>query len=278
VSAVLPLVIVISLKRSEARRAVIAKSLENLNLAYEFFDGVDGYLLDMKTLPDYDSVKRCLFSGRDMTQGEIGCTLSHRGVFQRMVDRDIPMALVLEDDALLAADLPQVLQAIAELPAGWDMVRFLSRPKVYKNSRAVKPLTGAYELTRVFSTPGGAYGYVLTKHAAARLIEFMTRNWQPNDLLLGQTWRTGLNVYAVRPSPVTHDGDVASTIGDARFIKKTALRGWMKAAYPFTRAGFRLWETAGKYAAWWRDKCRDGLAPLSSWEREGPAQREGEGT
>jgi glycosyl transferase family 25 len=246
----LPPTIVINLKRSTARRMVIAQALDALQMPFSFFDAVDGRALDLATLQDYARVKRRLFSGRDMTAGEMGCVLSHRGVMRMIVEQDIPYALVLEDDAQLAPDLPEVLHALMETSVQWDMIRFLSRPKVYKNSRVIMPLVGPYELTRVFATPGGAYGYLLTKEAAARLLPFMEKNWQPNDILLGQTWRTGLNIYGVRPSPIVPNGEIESTIGDARFVKKTELSGWMRAAYPFTRAGFRLWETAGKYRAW----------------------------
>ena len=91
----------------------------------------------------------------------------------------------------------------------------------------------------------------MTPKAASRLVEFMKRNWQPNDILLGQTWRTGLNVCAVSPSPIRADMETESTIGNTRFHKKEkTLKSWEKAAYPFTRAAYKLWENAGKRWVW----------------------------
>lgn len=246
-------IFVISLKDSSARRAAISGALAGLGLDFEFFDAVDGRGFDLSALPEYDGFRRRLFFGRDLTPAEMGCTLSHRAVMRKMVDEDIPRALILEDDALLSPDLPEVLKAIEALGGGWDMVRFLGRPKTLKASRRVRHLTGRYELTRAFGTPGGAYGYVLTKNAAARMLPFLEKNWQPSDVLLGQTWRTGLNVYAVRPSPVIADDDVPSTIGDERF-RKTKNRNPL---YLLVRMGYKMWENAGKRRSWARDLVRD---------------------
>lgn len=246
----LPPAIVISLPQSAARRAIMARALDGLGMPYAFFDGINGYALDPDTLPDYAGLRRRLFFGRDLTPGEIGCTLSHRAVLRKIVDENIPVALVLEDDARLADDLPDVLRALMKR-GGWDMVRFLGRPKTLKAMRDVGPLTGKYALTRAYGTPGGAYAYLVTRKAAAALLPFMQKNWQPNDMILGQTWRTRLDVYAVRPAAIVADDDIDSTIGDERNRKsKDSLRGWEKIAHPFTRSAFKLWENAGKFFAW----------------------------
>jgi hypothetical protein len=68
----------------------------------------------------------------------------------------------------------------------------------------------------------------------------MQSNWLPVDTLHGFVWKTGLEVFAVNPSPVMHDDSVHSTIGEARFDKKVQLQGWQKAVYPFTRFYFKM--------------------------------------
>ena len=56
-----------------------------------------------------------LARGRLYTTGQIGCALSHRAVYRRMVDEDIPAALVFEDDVLLSPGFPASLAAAESL-------------------------------------------------------------------------------------------------------------------------------------------------------------------
>ena len=52
-----------------------------------------------------------LARGRLYTPGQIGCTLSHHAVYRRMIDENIPAALVFEDDVLLSPAFPAALTA-----------------------------------------------------------------------------------------------------------------------------------------------------------------------
>ena len=56
-----------------------------------------------------------LARGRLYTPGQIGCTLSHHAVYRRMVDEDIPSALVFEDDVLLTPGFSTSLAAVETL-------------------------------------------------------------------------------------------------------------------------------------------------------------------
>jgi GR25 family glycosyltransferase involved in LPS biosynthesis len=127
-------------------------------------------------------------------------------------------------------------------------VRLIGSPKYYRQCRAVTPLCGRHELTRLRTTPGGAYAYLLNRHAAQTLLDCTRRNWLPVDAVLGQVWRTRLDVFCVRPSPVLPDHAVASTIGDERFDKSIRLSGWERAVYPLSRAALKIYESAGKAA------------------------------
>lgn len=251
-----PAIFVISLARSSRRRATMAAALEKLSLPFSFFDAVDGSQIDLASSPDYNGTLRRLVAGRDLTQGEFGCLLSHRALLEKIAAEKIPRALILEDDAILSPELPAVLDAL--MRQDWDVVRFLARPKTARESVKVRDIGNGFSMTRVFGTPGGAYGYLVTDRAAARLAEFMQVNWQPNDTLLGQSWRTGLDVFGVLPAPVRADDEIESTIGDERFRKsKESLNGWEKISHPAARAAFKIWENAGKHSAWRAQKRRD---------------------
>jgi glycosyl transferase family 25 len=225
----------------------------------QFFPAVNGYALDKHAMPHYDGRKRLFFFGRHLNQGEIGCLLSHRAIYEKMVRESIPHAIVLEDDAILAPDFTSVMQGLMRHAAHWDMVRFLSRPKVYRRTRVIAPLCGEYRLGRAFGTPGGSYGYIISLNAARTLLRLTEMNCLPVDILFGHQWRTGLNVLNLLPSPVSYDDQNESTIEAGRFDKRHDLKGTKKLAFWIGRGSWRIYEFFGKYAIWL------GLWPYDLW-------------
>ena len=126
--------------------------------------------------------------------------------------------------------------------------------------RPVGVLPGGFTLCRLFGTPGGAYGYVLSRRAAERLVRTGRVMWMPIDTHQGQTWKHGLRVRALTPPPVRFDNEVPSTIGDERFDKFRRLQGWERAAFPLTRAGFKLADAIAKHGTFWLGRLKDCIA------------------
>ncbi|MBU6475281.1 MAG: glycosyltransferase family 25 protein [Alphaproteobacteria bacterium] len=254
-----PPVFVINLERSADRRAEMAALLDPLHIGYTFFTAVDGRALDLDALPDYDRTRRRLFFGRDLSQGEVGCLLSHRAVFRHMVENNIPHAVVLEDDVTVAADFAAVIRDLAAAPVAWDVVRFLAYEKVQNAAgRDICALpTKPYMLSRIPTLSGGAYGYMLNLKAAKIFLHHMQKNAVPVDTLQGYVWKTGLETFVLRPSPVSSDPGNASTIGNTRFDKSPQLGGWQKAVYPLTRAWLKLSQNLGRRLAYLAAARRD---------------------
>lgn len=237
--------VVISLEDARARRDVISDRLRALGIPFEFVPGVDGRKLDVPSHPGYDRFKRRIFFGRDLSNGELGCVLAHRNACRHALESGHAATLVLEDDALLTDELPEVLADLLAMPERWDLVRFLGREKNYRASRLIGPLPhGRAHLARPLGTPGGAYGYLLNPRAARRLLELTQRIWLPIDTLHGMTWLTGLATLSVVPSPILPDDDTPSCIDgqDAhrRWDKSVTLTGFWRMVYPFTRGFHKL--------------------------------------
>jgi len=252
----LPPVFIINLPRHAERRQIMKTRLQEIGLTYEFIDGVDGKTLSPDDLISYDRQKRLRYFGRDLQPGEIGCLLSHRKIFQKMVDEQLSHAVILEDDVIFEAEFPAVLQALLTTPVPWDVIRFLGSEKIYaRGCRKIAPLAGHYQLARLPTAPGGAHGYLMSQKAAQVMLRHMQRNWLPIDTLQGRTWETGLETLVVHPAPLYPDQTAGSTIGDARFDKTVRLSGLEKTLFPLARSWFKLTESCGKrysYAASWR--------------------------
>lgn len=237
---------VITLEHSKERRETISSRLGELGIPFEFHPGVDGRKIDLLANPGYSKWKRRMFFGRDLSNGEFGCILAHKSIYEHIVKNNIGTALILEDDAILCDELPDVISALARNPESWDLVRFLGREKNYRASRKIARLPGTQsDLARPHCTPGGAYGYVISNQAARRLLSMMEKNWLPIDTLHGVSWLTNLNTVSVIPSPVLPNDQVPSCIDEQdsnmRWDKSVQLSGWRKPTYPLTRGGWKTY-------------------------------------
>lgn len=238
-----PKIYVINMKTSKARREKIKARLDALELPFEFFDAIRGADLDYKNAAYYNRAKRLKYFGRDLLPGEIGCLLSHRGVYEKMVEDNVDVALVLEDDVTIADDFKATLENIMQQEKNWDVLRFLGNKKPFsKGYRKLEAIDARHNFVRIPTVPGGAYGYILTLNAAKKLIEHTQSNWCPIDTMHGRVWETGLETFAVYPSPIYVDQEQETTIGDERFDKTLQISGLQKALYPFNRAWFKLVE------------------------------------
>lgn len=257
---VMPPVFVISLPGSEERRARTQERLGALGIPFSFMDGVNGHALDIENLESYDGIKRRRYFGRDLKPGEVGCLLSHRKVYEKMVAENIECAAVFEDDVSFADDCAEVLRALPKMSGRWDLVRFLSGEKIMRRGhRRVARISGDYKLVRLPGVSGGAYGYMINLKAARALLGKMQKNWLPVDALHARAWDTGLETLAVLPSPVAPDFSFDTTIGEERFDKNIQVLGMERVVFPLARSWFKLCENAGKHYAYWggwfKDKC-----------------------
>ena len=95
-------VFVLSLPGEEVRRAPLLQALAGMGVSYEVFPGIDG----RTGLPDrwhgeIDRISASREIGRDLTDGEFACALSHREIYRQIGIRALPGAVVLEDDAIV---------------------------------------------------------------------------------------------------------------------------------------------------------------------------------
>ncbi|MDI1302414.1 MAG: glycosyltransferase family 25 protein [bacterium] len=117
---------VVSLPGTDARRAGMAAQLAALGLEFDFVDAIRGSALSAADragkLAPAENI-RANIGGRDMTDGEIGCALSHQMAYDRILASGQERAFVLEDDARLLPGFLQALQATHEI-ADLDVLIF----------------------------------------------------------------------------------------------------------------------------------------------------------
>ena len=201
---------VISLRASESRRRAMTDRMAELGLTFSFIDAVVGkdIAADQKKTLLSDKRRRHLAS--PLSDGALGCLMSHRQAWKQLLDTTGDAALILEDDADLAAEALDILPRIAALKGRFDLINLhhtSGRPLV--DVARLSP-THALSITRYVSI--GAIGYVVSRAAAERLLAVSTPGIFEVDVLMNRWWEHGVKTLVLTPSVVSEDGH-DSTIG-----------------------------------------------------------------
>jgi glycosyl transferase, family 25 len=160
---------VINLDRSPERLAWFQAQAAAMGLAFERVPAVDG-----RALPAAELARlRGLMSGRNaMSEGEIGCLLSHREAWRRVAEGDDPWAFVAEDDVHLARGAAALLAEAAWVPPGLALVKAETNFRPVELARETTPLGGGHELRGLRSYHMCTGGYFVSRDGAAALLEF----------------------------------------------------------------------------------------------------------
>lgn len=93
---------VLSLKDETQRRMQISNQLNDLNIPFTFYDAVDLRKSNEESVSGlYSSGNSQKYLGRNLTNGEVGCALSHINIYENFLASDSDWALIIEDDAIL---------------------------------------------------------------------------------------------------------------------------------------------------------------------------------
>jgi glycosyl transferase family 25 len=167
-------IFVITLKNSIDRQENIRAQLRDINLPFEFFYGVNGKELTTEEIGlYYDDAKARKHLGRDIVLGEIGCALSHRLVYKKIVEENIDRAIILEDDAILKKDFSTVINLLSNI----NINKFVINLDFYDNNMLGRilpchqiPLNEEYKVLHSMAS-GFARGYYIDKLAAKAMLK-----------------------------------------------------------------------------------------------------------
>jgi glycosyl transferase, family 25 len=133
-------IFVITIERAKERQRQVATILQGI--PFEFFLGVDkltGAFTTAIANNVYDDNKAKQFNrvGKGMSAGEVACALSHRNLYNYIIEKGYNRVLIFEDDAVpLTENLSYLSAAINELPDNWDLVYFGYSKNEKANSKA----------------------------------------------------------------------------------------------------------------------------------------------
>lgn len=216
---------VVNLAREPERLARIGAALDGFGLDWTRVDALDRRAVAAGELrAAFGSGP--LSSAYPATPGDMACSLSHHRLWDQIAGGAAEAAVVLEDDALLAATFPAFAEdSVARLMRDHGMgvlkIEFWpgkERSRRFPLGRVLGDGPAGTTLYRLRSGFLGSCGYVLTALGAEALLSRFPAPAVPVDhLLFGRSAGTGFDVLRpgfVTPAPVLHD--IATFTSDIR--------------------------------------------------------------
>ena len=212
---------VINLSDAVERWRWIASQLEKIPVSVRRFDGVSGAALTASQLRVlYDDAATVARYGRSFTAAEIGCCLSHIGVYDRIASENDPWALVFEDDASVSPALDALLPELKKwLDVNQRRIVLLTRLRRFATRGAIR-LRDDHRLVKVWNA-WYAHGYAINHAAADRLrtrlrpVSYLADNWKRIGAELDIDIR-GVDPYCVGQSTLSADSSIGQKRDDLR--------------------------------------------------------------
>lgn len=205
---------VINLAKDVVRKNHMIEKLDSLNLDYEFIDAVYGLDITDNDMPSFYNAARAIKVRTSLAKSEIGCALSHIKIYQKIVQDNLPYAVILEDDVTINADINDVVTTLEKdghLKSDTSDIIFLGGGRFRYSNWYPKKLTAQYKFVSVYDRAWGAYGYIITNAAARSLLTNITPIYTVIDYWDHYARNRWVSLKAVIPKVITISADGADS-------------------------------------------------------------------
>ncbi len=230
---------VVNLATATQRREAMTNLLARHGITPRWFDAVDGRIMSADELPKHFAADIAAQVYGPMSRSEIGCSLSHLGIYRLMVEQGIASAVIFEDDIDLASDVATLLDEQTGLSSMFSanepaMVQLTHVRRGYRfGARKI----GRYEIVRPHGGVWLTSGYFITLEAARRILEGAFPVRTVADHWLHFEREGFVKLHALTPNPVWE-----SALSQDSFIAPE--RKWPdRAQRPLADYLVRLWDT-----------------------------------
>jgi glycosyl transferase family 25 len=232
---------VINLVRSTTRRVAIEQRLAALGIDYELHPAVDGRA-GYACFENVDLWRYWLNTGREPSDGEVGCYASHLRLWQLCAATNRPL-VVMEDDAAPLPTFPAALAATRSVIERYGFIRLeYDGPSQPARTRRVG-VAGEFDIHYYEKYPYCAMCYALTPAVARAFIAESRVLRSPVDQFIKRCWEHsqplyGLLPYSVREGPHAIDATIRARDKKAAAAGQRARRLLHKVTTGIRRAAF----------------------------------------
>lgn len=148
---------------------------------------------------------------RRWSDGEISLAIKHVAIAWDIWLNGIDFALVLEDDAVFAAEFPSVLQSVlADVPSGWDFIVIGGCLDIHNTDERVSAYLYHFCQTRC------THGYIISYSGARKLLQSLPIRMPIDFQIWSMCDESDLKSYLVEPPQIFQDEDMTSMLRDGR--------------------------------------------------------------
>lgn len=220
-------VYVINMEKSHDRLQYITNHLNEKNIKWERFNAIDGKKIQNDQL-ETNVGKLCQnFCSKPM----IGCALSHKTLWQTVLDNNLQSALIMEDDVEILDDYTQtIINAWKQLPSDWDILLLGCAGLCNKNGyndvsnflfNIVQPFKNKKSINckNIFipDFPTGFFCYAVSKNGCKKLLDIIDKVNYHVDYQVSNNFDR-INIYAIDPK-IVFISHQPSTINEIAFPK-----------------------------------------------------------
>jgi len=220
---------IINLKKDIEKKEYMKRLCEEYDLDVEFIEAVYGKSLTKNEISlVYSKTKSQSKIKRELALPELGCALSHRSIYKKMIDNNIKEALILEDDIEFDNKLLGLLSKKSLFPKNWELVLLghHTGSSSYLSTRSSiwwkKNLYNDFNLKIPSEVSKGTYGYLINQNGAKKLFDELREIKMPIDHYTGDNKFT--NLYIIKPEIIKINkvmSDEMTTMSDRENLQKS---------------------------------------------------------
>jgi glycosyl transferase family 25 len=155
--------LVINMKESQDRWDFMVKQLQELGISHSRLEAYDLSTLSVEEFERYSQSWE-----RPLRKAEVGCFLSHKTAWQRVLKENKPY-LVLEDDVILSKGTVEILFYFDQAN-DYGLVNFETTPRLKLIGSSEIKINNNCSLRRLFHNKTGAAAYVIWPSFAKKLL------------------------------------------------------------------------------------------------------------
>ena len=220
--------------------------------------------VDARTVTDEELNERVCLTGSfravELDRGSAACVLSHLRAFDTFLSSsNAPAALILEDDAVLAADIPMFIKSTDWWPVDTKIVKLETWGKKGRllSRQCREPYRGR-ELRRIAVFVAGACGYIVSRNTAHYLLDECYNVIYPMDHVLFdvRNCKVARNLRPIQVTPglvCQPNNAIDSDVDQFREVKGST-RGLRRALKNIRTTPHKI-VTAGKIAVGNVERC-----------------------
>ena len=227
------------------RRKVLTELLGKTPFQFQFMSINDDIELTPAAIKNNHDSKRAIDAlGRDLTRGELASTFNHMLCYEKFLDSENDIAIILEDDAdFIVDEFNRVINLITKIIDENKPQVYLLTPVISYLNKNLINLSADYKVVQVVQSWDSS-GYIINRKTAKKLLDTNSKAWFIADDWVRYKRHANVDIFSVIPSIIRQNLNVfESNLMGARSkaIKNRSLK------YVFSRLGYKIIADVKKY-------------------------------